>query len=247
MTSATSYRPGRQRPLHVFVSSGHERTRVPVRPCHLRIVAVLGKPTPDRCRSAAPSAGNPRRRTPIPSHLITPAVPRMGPISTRADHRGQHPRAAPASHRRRHHRRPVLPHEGPSAPEGGPPTSLGITARSGYFYLATSGYFHLAIDTPPAGAGGPSSCRPHGAHRSATPPTPGGTHGTGVWWHKSAARPSSRHPEWRRHGVRSPMFWLKSERLPVTEWHVAEAPGRFPHLRWACVQTRESFPARQIG
>ncbi|MGO9101722.1 MAG: recombinase family protein [Mycobacterium sp.] len=44
------------------------------------------------------------------------------------------------------HRRPVLPHERRPTPKGEPTTDLRITARGGYFYLATSGYFYLAID-----------------------------------------------------------------------------------------------------
>jgi DNA replication protein DnaC len=70
----------------------------------------------------------------------------MGPIPARADHRRQHPRPAPAPCHRRHHRRPVLPHERRPTPKGEPTTNIEITARGGYFYLATSGYFNLAID-----------------------------------------------------------------------------------------------------
>src|SRR6478609_8467781 len=87
-----------------------------------------------------------RLRTPLPRDRFTLAVPRMGPIPTRADHRGQHPRQTPAPRHRRHHRRPVLPHERRPTPKGGPQNNLGITARGGDFYLATSGDFHLAID-----------------------------------------------------------------------------------------------------
>ena len=85
-----------------------------------------------------------RRSLAIGSHWPFEA---MGPIPARADHRRQHPRPAPAPRHRRHHRRRVLPHEGRPTPEGEPLTNLGITARGGDFYLATSGDFYLAIDS----------------------------------------------------------------------------------------------------
>src|SRR6516165_10872283 len=44
------------------------------------------------------------------------------------------------------HRWRLLPNEGRPTPEGEPQANLGINARGGDFYLATSGYFYLAID-----------------------------------------------------------------------------------------------------
>ena len=76
---------------------------------------------------------------------------RNGEVPARADHRGQHPRPVVAPCHRRHHRRPVLPHERRPTPEGDTSTELRITARGGDFYLATSGDFHLAIDKNRAG------------------------------------------------------------------------------------------------
>ena len=61
-----------------------------------------------------------RLRTPIPGHRLALALPRMGPIPARADHRGQHPRPPAAPRHRRHHRRRVLPHEGRPTPKGEP-------------------------------------------------------------------------------------------------------------------------------
>ncbi|MDM3930269.1 hypothetical protein, partial [Mycobacterium intracellulare] len=46
----------------------------------------------------------------------------------------------------------LLPHERRQTPKGATQTNLGITARAGYFHLATSGYFNLAIDSRRGGS-----------------------------------------------------------------------------------------------
>ena len=61
-----------------------------------------------------------RRSLAIASAL---ALRTMGPVPARTDHRGQHPGPTPAPRHRRHHRRPVLPHERRPTPKGEPLTN----------------------------------------------------------------------------------------------------------------------------
>ena len=71
----------------------------------------------------------------------------LGPVPTRAHHRRQPPRPAPAPRHHRGHHRPVLPHGRRQNPGRRPPQHLTNTARGGDFHLATSGDLSTAIDT----------------------------------------------------------------------------------------------------
>ncbi len=123
---------------------GHRHPTAP-RPDHHRRDRV--RPARRHRSPAAVPAGLHRLRTPLPRRRLALALRPMGPLPTRAHHRGQPARPTLAPLPRRDHKRRVLPHARSQDERRTTPLNQLNYPRGGDIQPATSGGRNLAVDS----------------------------------------------------------------------------------------------------